>query len=89
MTLTAAPDDHRLLQSVEDELEDIFIVSQVNLIAGEETGFAVAAASGLKCETLLELPGKASAATKGTPTLCQRCGQIVANMHIGEVEHEG
>jgi len=74
-----------------NDLEDLFIVSQVNLLAlGEEEGLSAVDAierievilsnvSGDKCERCWKY-SETVGEDKGTPTICRRCAEVVKNL---------
>ncbi len=88
VTITAAKEAYDILKTLEDELADLFIVSQVTLEPGDKTGFAVAAAAGEKCERCWNYR-ESVGEDQDHPTLCSRCAAIVAGLDLAEVENEG
>ncbi|MDE2414044.1 MAG: class I tRNA ligase family protein, partial [Comamonadaceae bacterium] len=82
VTLTAAPEDHALLQSLGDDLKFVFIVSTINLVAGDALQISVSASSDQKCERCWHYRADVGS-NSAHPTLCARCD---SNLH-GAGEH--
>ena len=70
--LTAAPEDHALLASLGDDLKFIFIVSAVELVAGDALQVSVSASSQPKCERCWHWRADVGH-DAAHPTLCGRC----------------
>ena len=73
------------VESVKDSLEDVFIVSGVNLVEGacdenpcdvEGLGVSVAVAEGAKCERCWKYTADVGSDNEH-PTLCRRCAEVV------------
>lgn len=79
ITITAAPEEYEILHSLEDELADIFIVSQAVLKKGDSTSFSVETAPGGKCERCWKYEESVSKDPVHS-TLCSRCAAIVADL---------
>ncbi|WP_367065794.1 isoleucine--tRNA ligase [Oryzisolibacter sp. LB2S] len=77
ITLTAAPEDHALLASLGNDLKFVFIVSTINLIAGDALQISVQASSDQKCERCWHYRADVGHNPEH-PTLCGRCD---SNLH--------
>lgn len=81
--LTAAGAKYDFLKQVENELADMFIVSEVTINGGEPenagefgVGIAISAADGEKCERCWKFDK--TVGTDGEhPTLCKRCAEVI------------
>jgi len=65
----------------EQELADLFIVSQISVTVGGELAVAVEPAKGEKCERCWKFHIKVGA-NADHPTLCPRCAGVVAKMAV-------
>jgi isoleucyl-tRNA synthetase len=72
VTLTAAPEDHALLESLVDDLRFVFITSGVELVAGEALAVQVRASTARKCERCWHWRDDVGH-DRAHPTICGRC----------------
>ena len=82
VTLTAGGDELELLRRYSSELEFIFIVSHVDVVAAEnakELQVSAAAAEGQKCERCWHITTDVGS-NERFPTACERCA---TNMSAG------
>ncbi|GAB2735565.1 isoleucine--tRNA ligase [Melaminivora jejuensis] len=75
--LAAAPEDHALLASLGDDLKFIFIVSAIELVAGDALQVSVSASFDQKCERCWHWRADVGQDAQH-PTLCGRC---TSNLH--------
>ena len=79
--VTVPAENAFLAEMNEDELADLFLVSQINVTVGAELAVAVEAAKGEKCERCWKFHTHVGANTEH-PTLCPRCAGVVAKSAI-------
>ncbi len=77
VTLTAAPEDHALLAGLGEDMKFVFIVSTINLVAGDALQISVTASSDQKCERCWHYRADVGS-NPAHPTLCGRCD---SNLH--------
>jgi isoleucyl-tRNA synthetase len=77
VTLTAAPEDHALLNSLGDDLKFVFIVSAIELVAGSALQISVTSSSSAKCERCWHYRDDVGQ-DAAHPTICGRC---TSNLH--------
>ncbi len=77
ITLTAPPEDHALLADLGEDLKFVFIVSTINLVAGDALQISVTASSDQKCERCWHYRADVGH-NPAHPTLCARCD---SNLH--------
>jgi isoleucyl-tRNA synthetase len=76
VAVTVPAEDAVLAQMNEEELADLFIVSQAHVTVGEGLSVAVSLAEGHKCERCWKNHVKVGTNAKH-PTLCPRCAAVV------------
>ncbi len=79
ITVTAPEAEFALLSKLGDELKDVFIVSQIELMKGDEIGVSVAKADGAKCERCWQY---ATVLTQSGPfpNVCTRCADTLSSL---------
>jgi isoleucyl-tRNA synthetase len=75
--LTASPDDHALLASLDDDLKFVFITSAMDLIEGSSLATEVSVSTAAKCERCWHYRDDVGH-DPAHPTLCGRC---TSNLH--------
>ncbi len=79
VVITALPEDAVILRKLGDELKDVLIVSQVEVVAGDEPEAEVLKAEGLKCERCWQY--KTDVETDGAyPNICKRCRDTLISL---------
>jgi len=81
VSVTVPAEDAFLAEMDEQELADLFIVSQINVTVGSELSVAVEPAKGEKCDRCWKFHIKVGA-NADHPTLCPRCAGVVAKMAV-------
>jgi len=82
VTLTASGKTLELLRSHASELRYIFIVSQVELLQGDELTIAVSNADGEKCERCWNYSTRVGESSR-FPTVCERCASALEEIDLG------
>ncbi len=81
IVINASKSDFALLSKLDDELKDVFIVSQIELQpGGSETEITVFKADGKKCERCWQYATDLSAATEKFPNTCKRCADTLSSL---------
>ena len=81
IVINASKSDFALLGKLDDELKDVFIVSQIELQpGGSETEITVFKADGKKCERCWQYATDLSAATEKFPNTCKRCADTLSSL---------
>jgi isoleucyl-tRNA synthetase len=86
VTLTASGKTLELLQQYDADLRYLFIVSQVELVAGSDSdvSIAVSAAEGQKCERCWNYSTRVGESEK-YPTVCERCVAALDEIESAQV----
>ena len=79
VAVTVPEEDAFLADMGEEELADLFIVSQVSLTVGGELSVAVSEAAGEKCERCWK-HSEGVGSDSAHPTLCPRCAAVVSKL---------
>jgi len=75
--LTAPPSEKPLLDSLSQELEELFILSDLSVMAGSEAGVTATKTSAARCERCWRHREEVGS-SPAHPTLCARCEEAVA-----------
>jgi len=77
--IVQVPEDvYTILAKLGDETKDIFIVSQCEILKGDEVGVTVKKADGKKCERCWQYATDVTE-SQPFPNLCKRCANIVSS----------
>ena len=77
VVLTAPPSEMPLLESLSAELEELFILSNLTVVSGDEAGVTAEKTSAARCERCWRHRDEVGSYPTH-PTLCSRCEAAVA-----------
>jgi isoleucyl-tRNA synthetase len=79
VVISAGPDDYETLSKLGDTLKEVFIVSQAEVVKGEQTEITVVRAEGLKCERCWQYATDVETTGK-FPNVCKRCRDTLISL---------
>lgn len=80
ITIKAPETEYLLLEKLGDELKDVFIVSQIDIVKGDEIDVTVTKADGKKCERCWQYTENLTSFDNKFPNVCKRCEDTLSSL---------